>query len=144
MAYAESIEDALGHFGKTTDSLVCAVGPELFATACDNFVGIGLVAYVPDYLVRGSVVDIVQGDSEFYCTEAGSEVARIGCAALYHVFADLAAEGLQLLDRKAPDVLGAVDLFQKRHILRYSLNIVSALSGPSEMTVMGTPVSFSI
>ena len=115
MAYAESVEDAFGHFRKTADPLVGAVCLEALAAACDDLVGIGLVTHVPDYFVNRSVVDIMQGYGEFYGTEAGSEMARIGGAALYHIPADLAAEGLKLFDREAPDVFGAVYLFQKGH-----------------------------
>lgn len=42
-------------------------------------------------------------------------MAGVYGAASDHVPADLAAEGLKLSDRKAPDILGAVDFLQQGH-----------------------------
>ena len=99
MAHAEGVERTLGHLGESADAFVCAVGLERFPPACDDLVGISLVPHVPDNLVGGGIVDIVQGYGKFYSAETGSEMSRIPGAAVYHVPPDLTAQGLKLFDR---------------------------------------------
>jgi len=48
------IEDIIGRFttlGKTTDPFILSQGMESIATTGDQFLGIGLVSNIPDYLI---------------------------------------------------------------------------------------------
>ena len=50
-------------------------GVERFPAAGEDFVGIGLVADIPDHLVFGGVEDIMDGNGEVDRAQAGRQMA---------------------------------------------------------------------
>ncbi len=54
-----------------------------------DLVRIGLVAHIPDQLVTGGVIHIVQGDRQLDRAQPGGEVAAAGADALDQEFAQL-------------------------------------------------------
>jgi hypothetical protein len=73
-------------------TLFLADGRNLVATAGQNFMGIGLMAYVPNQMVERGVVDVVHGDSQLYDAETGRKVAARLAHAVQQVLAQLVTE----------------------------------------------------
>jgi hypothetical protein len=57
--------DAFLAFGEAADASFLSVVLELVPAAGDDFVGIGLVAYVPKEFVGRGVVNVVKGYTQF-------------------------------------------------------------------------------
>jgi len=71
------VEGVIGTFrplGKAADTPVLAQGVELPLAPGQEFVGIGLMAHVPDDLVLGGVEDIVQSNGELHHPEARGQM----------------------------------------------------------------------
>ena len=109
MAYSKCIILAFRAFREAADAVLCAVASECFAAACDDLVGICLVADVKYDLVQRRIVDIVKTHNQFDSSETRPQMARVDSAAFYHVLPNLLTEGLELLHREALDVCGRVD-----------------------------------
>ena len=52
-------------FGEAADAFVLTEGMKFIASAGQKFVGIGLMADIPDQFVVGRIKDIVQGNGQF-------------------------------------------------------------------------------
>ena len=76
--------------------MVFAVLPEGFAPPRQDFVGIGLVAYVPDDLVIGRIEHLVDGDGYLHGPQACAYMAGILRATCYYIFAEFRAELFEL------------------------------------------------
>ena len=74
MARAERVIFTLVTLKKTRQSALLANGRELVAPIGEDFVGVGLMADVPDQLIFRGIKHIVQGNSELYSAKAGSKV----------------------------------------------------------------------
>ena len=66
---------ALRPLGEAAQPPVLAQGGEPVLAAGEQFVGVGLVAHIPDQPVTGRVEHVVQGQGEFDHAEAGRQVA---------------------------------------------------------------------
>jgi hypothetical protein len=71
MAGGKSIARAFRYFGKPRDSPELAEGGKPVTPAGQQLMGIGLMADVPDQLVRRNVKYIVDGNGEFNDPEIG-------------------------------------------------------------------------
>ncbi len=84
--------------------------------AGEDFPGIALVAHIPDDLVARRLERVQQGDCQLDDAEPRPDVpAGLG----HHVdqaLAHLVGEGLQLLAREVPQVVGSVDAIEQRHV----------------------------
>jgi len=60
---------------KSTETALLSQGPHLVHPACEHFVGVGLVAHIPNQTVLGCVEDIVQGNGEFDSAQIRAEVS---------------------------------------------------------------------
>ena len=72
---AVGIVRALGARGEAAETAGLADGGEAIAAAGEELVRVGLVADVPDDLVLGRVVDVVEGDGQLDDAEVGGEMA---------------------------------------------------------------------
>ena len=70
MSHSECIISALRTFRESTDSVLHPVLSESFAAACDDLVGISLMAYIKHELILRSVIHIMKSDHEFHSSEA--------------------------------------------------------------------------
>ena len=106
---AKRVVLTLGHTRKAADAIAHTVLAECLPATRNDLVGVGLMADIPDDVVRGHLVDIVQSYSEFHRSETRTEVARINRTALEHIAAQLAAIGSKLRYRQTAQRLGRVD-----------------------------------
>ncbi len=77
MADAKGIVIAFGPLGKSRQALVEAVGGKVVAPPGQDFVTVGLMAYIPHQLVVGRIENVVQGHGELHYPQAGSKMAAI-------------------------------------------------------------------
>ena len=63
MARPKSIVKAFSSFWKTADASLFPHGSKAFAAACEPFVNIGLMAYIPDQNILWRMKDRVQSDA---------------------------------------------------------------------------------
>ena len=77
MSAGESVVFAFFGRGERAYTFEFTVGGKGFAPSGQYLVAVSLMAHIPDDAVVGSVVDVVQGDSQFHSSEAGCEVPRI-------------------------------------------------------------------
>ena len=108
MPAPESVVGALGHARETADAAQQAFGLERLAAPGDNLVGIGLVPYVPDDLVRGRIENVVECGGEFHAAEARRQVPGIYRALVDDIAAQLVAVGTQFLRRELLEVAGRI------------------------------------
>ena len=107
---AEGIERGLVHAGEAAQAAVGAYGGELVATTGNDFVGIGLVAHVPDEFIVGGVEDVVQGQGQLDGAKAGGQMSGMGGKGVDDVVAQLDAQLPKVLNREATKVLHGVDV----------------------------------
>ena len=111
MAGVKGVVGALAALGEAAEAAVLPQGVEPVLAPGEEFVGIGLMAHVPDDLVPGAVKDIVQGDGELHHSQAGGQVP----AGLGHGGDDL-----------LPDFLGQLRQEFRRQLLQL-LRIVNGI-----------------
>ena len=75
MGGTEGIIGAFRAFGEAAEAALGAQGADAVAAAGEDFVGIALMADVPDDLVARGIEDGVQGDGEFNDAKTGAKVA---------------------------------------------------------------------
>ena len=69
---------------------------KLFAPAGEYFVDIALVAYIPDYLIVGNIINFMERDGKFDDTEGGSEMAAGFGDAFGQILSDLRCQSAEL------------------------------------------------
>lgn len=74
MAHAEGVELTLCPLGEARQAALAADGVHAVATACENLVGIGLMADVPHQTVFRRVEYVMQSDRQFQNPQPGTEV----------------------------------------------------------------------
>ena len=72
---AEGIVFALRPFREAGQAILSTDAVHAFPAPGQDFVGIGLVADVPDQAVFRGIEDVMQGNGQFQDTQAGAEVA---------------------------------------------------------------------
>ena len=109
MSCTECVVLAFGHTRKSADTAQLTVCGELVSSARDDFVGIGLMADIPNELVVWGVINVVYGHGEFYRTQTRGQVAGVFRALLNDVLTQLAAITRQVVDLKTFQVGGRID-----------------------------------
>lgn len=109
VASAKGVEGRLVDAGETAETAISAYGWEEVATTCDNFVGVGLVADIPDEFVVGSIEDVVEGEGEFDSAKGGGEMAGVECEGMDDVVTQFETELLEVGDGECPEVVDGVD-----------------------------------
>ena len=61
--------------GKTAEALVLTQGVKPVPPTGQQFMGIGLMAHIPDDFVIRRIKDIMQGDGKFHHSETGRKMA---------------------------------------------------------------------
>ncbi len=74
MRRAERVVFALRAFREAGQSASLTERPDAIATASQNFMGIGLVANIPDYSVARSVKNVMQRHRQFDYAKASAEM----------------------------------------------------------------------
>ena len=59
---------------KWSNTVALAELAHCFTAPCENFVGIGLMTYIPDQSIRWCLKDIVQGDGQLNDSQSCAEV----------------------------------------------------------------------
>ena len=108
MACPESVVGALLHARKSADAAQLPVRVELFPTAGEYLVGIGLMADVPDHLVVRRVIDVMERYGEFHGSETRCEVSRIHAEFRYHEVSEFCSERFQFGDGESAQVFRRV------------------------------------
>jgi hypothetical protein len=114
VAYSEGIILTFGTLGKTGNALIYSVGMKKFAAAGKNFMSVGLMTYVPNQLIVGSIENVVQGNGKFNHTQTGAEVAAIYGNDVDDVLTELITNLFELVVRQLTKVGRNVDLLEKR------------------------------
>ena len=127
MPGAEGVVLGFGAHRKTGAAVGLAKPPELFFSAGDDFVGVCLMADVPDDLVARRVEDIMKRQHQLGHAEAGADMAAVFGTAADNEFPDFRAELFQLAGRQLPQILRGIDPvvkhFQKNPVER-SCNMI--------------------
>ncbi|EKY09651.1 hypothetical protein HMPREF9120_00356 [Neisseria sp. oral taxon 020 str. F0370] len=109
---AEVVVFAFAAFGETGEAAELAHGVHAVFAAGENFVGIALVADVPNQMVVRRVVNVMQGDGEFDRAEVAGEVAAGFADGFEQEGADFAAQLRQLGGGEQAQVLRQGDVVQ--------------------------------
>ena len=108
MAGNESVVGTFHGRGESAQPAQFAVGRKTFSPPGEDFVSIGLMAYVPHDAIVGGVENVVQSDGEFYCPEARCKVARILGQGIDNELTQLVAQLGKLSEVEAAQVVGGV------------------------------------
>ena len=109
VASAKGVEGRLVDAGETAKTAIRAYGWEKVATTGDDFVGVGLVADIPDEFVVGGVEDVVEGEGEFDSAKRGGEMTRVECEGMDDVVTQFETELFEVGDGECPEVVDGVD-----------------------------------
>ena len=99
MPCAESIVLAFFALREAADAALLAYVRKSFASACQQFMGIALVTYIPHKYIIRSIKHIVQGDSEFDHAQTCPQMTAVRCNNLYNAGAQLLGQRRQLFYR---------------------------------------------
>ena len=113
MAGPHRVVLALRPLGEAAQSPVLAQGGEPVLAAGEQFVGVGLVAHIPDQPVTGRVEHVVQGQGEFDHAEAGRQVATGAGHGGDDGLAEFTGELFHLRHAEVAQVGGGVDGVQQ-------------------------------
>ena len=106
---AEGVVFAFVAARETADAVQLAQRVHAVAPAGEDFVGVGLVAHIPDQPVFGCVEHVVQRHGELHRAQIGAEVTTGARHALQQETAQLVGQRRQLLAREAAQIGGRVD-----------------------------------
>jgi hypothetical protein len=67
--------------------------------------------YVPNNLIVGSIIDIVEGNSQFNHPQACPKMTRVGAYLVNDVLPELVTEPDKLKPVKLPEVFGSIYIF---------------------------------
>ena len=104
VADAEVVVFAFAAFGETGEAAELAHGVHTVFAAGEDFVGVALVADIPNQMVVRRVVNVMQGDGEFDRAEVAGEVAAGFADGFEQEGADFAAQLRQFGGRELPQV----------------------------------------
>jgi hypothetical protein len=77
---------------------------ELILPSREYLVSVGLVTYIPDYLVIGGIINIMQRNGQLNNSETCSEVTRVAADLVNDMLPELIAESYKLKPVKFPEV----------------------------------------
>ncbi len=98
--------------GIAAEAVFLAQGGEKLPAAGQDLMGVGLVAGVPDQLVLGRVVNVMQSHGDLHRAQAGSQVsAGLGDGPDY-LAPELGAKRGQLVHRELPEIRGSLHAVQ--------------------------------
>ncbi len=75
VAGGEGVVGTFAHLGEAAQPVQLAEGIETVPTTGQQFVGVGLMAHVPNQLVLGRIQDVMQGDGQLHRAEARRQMA---------------------------------------------------------------------
>lgn len=113
MPYTEGVVFAFAHPGETANPLIHTISMKLIAPAGQNFMGIRLMANVPDKFIERCFEHIVNGYGQFDRAKAGTQVTRISGNHLDDISAQFITQGLELLLAQPAKVSRRIDLLQQ-------------------------------
>src|SRR5438046_3060007 len=87
---------------------------KLLPTACEYFVSVCLVTYIPHKLVIRGIENIMQGNGKLHNTKAGAEMASMNADTVYNKLAQLVTYLLQLVFAQLFEVIGGIYLAKQR------------------------------
>ena len=111
MSSAESVKGTLFHFWEAADAAVCADGMEEVAATCKDFVGVSLMADIPDDLVVGGVEDVVESNAKFDGTQRRRQMSRVRSQRIDNFFSQFDCELREVGNREFSKVFDAVNIF---------------------------------
>ena len=111
MSYAKGIVFAFGHSRETTNTLVFAVCVKLILPSGEYLMPVGLVSYVPDYLVIGSIIDIMECYCQLNNPKACPEMTGIGAYLVNYMLPELVTEFDKLKPVKLSEVFRCIYIF---------------------------------
>ena len=82
---------ALRRKREAADASFGPLGGEAVSSACQDLMGICLMAYIPDYAVARCIENIMESHNDFNCSHARSEMPRIVRKVLNQKFSDFSA-----------------------------------------------------
>ena len=103
----------LGSFGEPREAVFLANRAELLAASGEDFVWVGLMADIPDQTVVWRVKDVVQGDSQFHCAEAGAQMTTNPGDGTHQIVAQLGRQHRQLIRVELAKIIRGVNLCQQ-------------------------------
>ena len=74
MGCTKRIVNAFTALGKTGKAACLAQCQHFVAAACENFMGVSLMAHIPDNLIGRRIKDVVQGNCELNDTKTRTQV----------------------------------------------------------------------
>ena len=86
------------------------------AAAGDDFVGVGLVADVPDELVGGRVVAIMKHNCQFHHPQARRKMSAVPADRVQHGFADFSGNLRKLGNGKLLQIFGRIYRIKQFHV----------------------------
>ncbi len=113
MGVLDEVVLGLGAAGVAAQPAALAEGGELFATAGEELVDVGLVAGVEDEPVAGALEDAVERHGELDNAEVDAEVSTGPGDRVDEELPDLAAQPVDVGGAETAQVLGPGDLFEE-------------------------------
>ena len=115
VAGTEMIKGAFAALQIAGNPTLLAEGMKIVVAACDQLVGVGLVAHVPHNLVTVEVEGLVEGQGKFHNPQARAKVPSGGADDLQMPFADLAGNGLEFGNAEAMQLIRMSQLAEMHH-----------------------------
>ena len=112
MTGIESVAIALLPLGKTAHAMELAQRIKALFSACQDLVGIGLVAYVPHNLILWQIEGQIQPDGQFHHPEIRGEVASVLGGFLYDKLSDFGREFSELMIIQFLQILRSMYIIQ--------------------------------
>jgi hypothetical protein len=84
--------------------------------ASQQFVGIGLMADIPDDFILGNIEDIMQGDGQFHGTQARCEVPSGSGDHIDDAASDLCGKPRELLSGQYFEIFRGLNGFEQTHV----------------------------
>src|ERR1700750_65393 len=104
MGGAERVVLALSALGENRQPARVPQGPDSVPPAGQDLVWVGLMPYVPDQSVVGSIEDVVQGDGEFDDAQPRPQMTPGGCDRVDGLGAQLIGNLTQVALVKPPQI----------------------------------------
>jgi hypothetical protein len=111
--HPESIILTFSHTRKAADTLIFTIGYKSVFSACQYLVSVSLMAYIPNYLVIGRIIDIVERNRQLNNTEACSEMAGIGAYFVNDKLPEFIADPDQIQLIQFPEIFRSVNFIKQ-------------------------------
>ena len=125
MGRAEGVVFALGPFGEAIEPARLADGANLVAPAGNDLVRVGLMPHVPDQAVAGRVEHVVEGNRQLDHAKPGTQMAAGLRNRVNGLGPQLLGNLLQVLDREAAQIFGALHAIQMRRLRHGFLSVAA-------------------